>query len=338
MEEIMLLSHNDMDGAGCEIVLDSKFHIDSIIHTNYVEIVAHLKLIDEKLTLHSKVVFITDLNFDEAAFIELFRLAMNHTHVKFIYIDHHIYEGRTLELMEKIQKLDNVTVSHDTTKCATMLCYDFIKSKDEDLGRLVRFINAYDIYLEEQPEFKVGYLLNTIFWAIKMNPFKIALKRNNYNIPKKFISMNREIEERKDEAFERYEANGLIVKDDENKILLAMSDDYKSYYVHDFPDYNVYILPNVKSNNISMRIRDMDKDVAEKLKAEILDMVSTYPRLISAGGHIFAFGISIDPDAPKDEVFMLIDEMVKIISTYTNPLAGQVDELPWETDEEINTI
>ena len=35
----MLLSHNDLDGAGCDIVLGSKFHIDSTIHTNYIEIV-----------------------------------------------------------------------------------------------------------------------------------------------------------------------------------------------------------------------------------------------------------------------------------------------------------
>ena len=103
MEEIVLLSHNDMDGAGCEIVLSSKFHIDSIIHSNYIDIVQNLKLIDERLTHHSRIVFITDLNFDEPAFIELFRLAMNHPHVKFIYIDHHEYKGRELELLTKDQ-------------------------------------------------------------------------------------------------------------------------------------------------------------------------------------------------------------------------------------------
>ena len=240
MHEYVVLSHNDMDGAGCDMVLGTKFHIDSTIHSNYNEIIQNLKLIDEKLTIHSKVVFITDLSFDENSFIELVRLAMNHGHVKFIYIDHHEYKGRELELLNKIQKMENVFVKHDVTKCATMLCFEFIKSNDADLHRMVRFINAYDIYLEDTPEFKVGYMMNTIFWAIKMNSFKVTLENNNYKIPKKFLEMNKEIVAKKDAAFKLYEQKGLIVKDEDNSILLAFSDDYKSFYQHDYEGYKAY--------------------------------------------------------------------------------------------------
>ncbi|MCK5537942.1 MAG: hypothetical protein KAI79_14035 [Bacteroidales bacterium] len=318
MEEYILLSHNDLDGAGCSIVLNSKFHIDTTFHTNYQDIVEKLKGIDEIITHHTRVVFITDLNFDENSFIELVRLSMNHQHVKFIYIDHHVYEGKSLELFNKIKKLENVHIKHDTTKCATQLCYDFINSNDPDLGRLVTYINAYDIYLEDQVQnFKVGFMLNTIFWAIKLSAFKFNVEQNNYKIPKYFLTMYAEMKEKKEKAFKHYEKQGLIVQDEENHILLAFSDDYKAFYVHDYPDFQCYILPYQSSNNISVRLKNCAD--AEAIRDEILEFVNTYPNTISAGGHPFAFGITIATDAPKDDVFMIIDTMVKIVSAYTNP-------------------
>ena len=317
MNENIILSHNDMDGVACELVLGTKFNFETILHSSYINIVEKLKLIDEIITVHSSTVFITDLMFDEEAFIELVRLAMNHPHVNFIYIDHHDYIGPELELLGKINNMDNVFVKHDTSKCATKLCYDFIKSTDKDLDRFVRFVNAYDIYLEELPEFKIGYILNTVFWAIKASAFKSIMRSNDFKFPKNFLKINNEIVEKKNKKFKSLEEQGLIVKDYDNQILLAFSDTYKSDYVHDYEGFKAYILPYESNNNISVRFRDFE--YAEEAKHDILEMMDTYPKLVSAGGHPFAFGITIEKSAPRDEIFMLIEAIIEIISSYTNP-------------------
>ena len=318
MNERFLLSHNDMDGAGCALVLETKFQFDSVTHSRYIDIIDNLKIIDENITVHTKSVFITDLMFKDDAFIELFRLAMNHPNVKFIYIDHHSYADKELELLNKFKKMENSIVIHDESKCATKLCFEFINSDDEDLYRFVRFVNAYDIYLEEQPEFRVGFLLNNIFWSIKMNGFKFAMHKNNFKIPKSFITLNEELIEKKNKKFKQLEEQGLIIKDEDNQVLLAFSDTYKSDYIHDYPGYKAYVLPYQSNNNISVRFRDFDEHATEA-KEKIMQLVNSYPNTVSAGGHEFAFGITISDDAPKDDIFMLIDAIILIVSEYTNP-------------------
>lgn len=316
MLEYIQVSHNDLDGAGCSIVLESKFHIEMCIHSNYNEIVINLGIVDASITPHTKAVFVTDLNFDANAFSKLISVARTHPQVKFVYVDHHPYEGELGILLDKVREEKNISVHHTVTKCATKICYDMIKSDDKVLGKLVNYINAYDIWLRDTPLFETGWLLNTVFWDLKMSGFKYNINQNNYEIPKFFIKMYDDLLTDKDKMYKQMEKNNLFMIDEEDKIMVAFSDKYKAFFQIDFPAYKVYILPYLNSNNFSIRIDEKLVPRAEELKTAILDLVAPYDYLISAGGHPFAFGITIDKKAPKDDIISFTQQFMELTKQY----------------------
>jgi len=319
MNEYINLSHNDMDGAGCNIVLRSRYPDMKTIHSSYNDIIENLELIDENMDHRVKAMFITDLNFDVPSFIQLAKVISRNPGVKFVYIDHHPYEGAVGEIFEKIKKLPNFIVVHEIGKSATKLCYETIKSDDVELGKLVDYINAFDIWLETQDpkNFKVGWFLNTIFWELKMSGFKSNLIKNDYKIPKFFKTMYADQVEDKNKYIEKMKGNGLLIEDEENSVLIAFSDKYKSWFQNDFPDYVVHILPYVSKNNISVRISNTPEVTwAKEMKEEMVAFIQSYPYTMSCGGHEHAFGSAIEPDAPKEDIFALIEGLSEIAGTY----------------------
>jgi len=334
MNEYIQLSHNDMDGAGCSIVMQYKFYIESTIHTSYNDIISNLHIIDEMITHNTKSVFITDLSFDENCFKELIKLTLHHPHTKFIYIDHHPYEGKLGKILNKIQTLENVQVVHSVEYSATKHCLDYINSIDnsiytnntdvknqsdkntyDNLKKLVMWIDAFDVWRKDSELFKIGWKLNTIFWEIKMNGFKFNLINNNYIIPVFFDKMYDDVIKKKNNMYIQMKKKNLFIKDSENNILIAFSDLYKTFFQIDFPTFDFYILPYISKNNISIRISENVKN-SEIIKDEILKYISTYKFLISAGGHPYAFGITIDPSAPKDDIFEIIQNITDIINKH----------------------
>ena len=309
MNEYIQLSHNDLDGAGCAIVIQSKFYVETTIHSNYNDIVNNLQNIDSIVTNHTKAVFITDLNFDEKCFVELVRVASHHPHTKFVYVDHHPYEGRLGKLLERIKEVENISVHHTTEICATKICFQMIKSNDEDLSKFVDWVDSFDVWRQDSPLFDTGWVLNTIFWEIKMSGFKYNIQSNNYKIPKYFFTMYNDLMVKKEKMYKGMEANNLFVR--EGDIMVAFSDGYKTFFQIDFPEYKVHILPFLSSNNISVRISSTVNN-SEKLKEDILALVNGYPNLVSAGGHPYAFGITIKKEAPKDDVIGLIQKIMEI--------------------------
>ena len=325
MNENINLSHNDMDGAGCNIVLRSKYPDMQTIHSSYNDIAENIELLSENVTHLTKRFFVTDLNFDVPSFIALTRFTITFPHVKVVYIDHHPYEGEVAEIFEKIKKLPNFIHVHEIGKSATKLCYETIQSTDENLGKLVGYINAFDIWLEtEDPaNFKIGWFLNTIFWEIKLSGFKINLIKNDYVIPKFFKTMYAEQVENKNKYIAKMKANNTLIEDHENSVLIAFSDKYKSWFQNDFPNFVVHILPYQSKNNLSVRIQNNPEVTwAKEMKQEMVEFIQSYPNTISCGGHDHAFGAAISNDAPKEDIFSLVEGLSDIAGEYLRKNTG----------------
>jgi len=320
MTQYINISHNDMDGAGCNIVLREKFPDMETYHVSYGNIVETLQSIDADISHLTKILFVTDLAFDVKAFNELMRIAESHPDLKIVYIDHHPYEDDVQLAFNELNGFDNVHTKHAIGISATQLCFDMIKSDNTDLKNLVKWINAYDIYLEQEDpnNFKIGSFLNTIFWEVKMSGFKINLINENYKIPKFFKSMYKDTINDKNEYFEKQIKNGLVVFDDDNSILLAFSDKHKSFWQVDYPQYDYLVLPyHTKGNNMSIRFSSTltDHD-AKNIKDDILQYTKQSPWFVSGGGHHHAFGLTLDNAMPKDEQLVLIEGIVDIIEAW----------------------
>lgn len=317
MSQYINLSHNDLDGAMCNVVLRSRYPDMETIHSNYNDIIENLQIIDESLSHLKKALFITDLNFNVPSFLELAKLAVHNPDLKIIYIDHHPYEDEVGEIFEKIKKLPNVTVVHEIGKSATKLCYETIRSDDKALGKIVDYTNAFDIWLRdsEPKNFKGGWFLNTMFWELKMSGFKANIIKSKYEIPSFFKKMFKEIVAEKDAYIDKMIKRNTIIFDDENSVCIAISDKYKAWFQEDFPQYLVHILPYETKNNISVRISHK-VSYAKEMKEEMVNFIQSYPHTISCGGHDHAFGSAIEPSAPRDDIFMLAEGLATIAGDY----------------------
>ncbi len=322
MKERINLTHNDLDGAGSNIVLREKFGDMDTFHVSYGSVTDTLKSIDLDINHLTKTLFVTDLSFDKDAFLELMRVAEGHPHIKIIFIDHHPYEGDVLETFNELASFPNVYCKHEIGKSATLLTYEFTHSVNEDLGKLVGFINAFDIYkeFEDPTNFKIGWFLNSVFWELKLSAFKSNIIRNQYKIPKMFKDIYVKILEDKDRYFKSLIENNIAVFDEENSILLAFCDKHKSFWQNDYPDFDYYVLPyETKGKNISIRFSHrVDNTDAKQLKDTILWYVRQNPMVISSGGHDHAFGITIDDNMLRDDHLGIIEGIIEIIEDHIN--------------------
>ncbi len=313
LNEYMLLSHTDLDGAGCHLVLSDKVEFDIVYHTSYNEISTHIGYIDGDITVHTKAVFITDLSFSLEDLIELVKLTKRHPHVKFVYIDHHEYNDDRFPIFSKMGKLDNLSVIHEIGTSATKLCLRVFNPTNSDLIKLVDYIDAYDIFREHDKDFQAGWFLNTIFWEFKMSGFKFGLFSENYKIPKAFKNAYMGIIEEKNVYFKDLESKNLLMKDIDASVFIGFSDRFKSWFQMDYPEYKVHILPYLSKNNISIRISsDVPNECAGMMKENMIEFVSSLPEYISGGGHKHAFGLTIEKTHNDDLKIMIAQGLAEI--------------------------
>jgi len=314
------LSHNDLDGIMSNIVLYEHFGEMETSHVSYGSVAETLRSIEEDLTHLTKVLFVTDLSFDAESFNILLRIIEGNPELKVIYIDHHPYEGELADYLAEVNAKENAFVIHKIGTSATKLTYQFTKSTNKDLGNLVEWTDAYDIYREfEDPKnFKLGWFLNTVFWELGVSGFKFNIKSSNYKVPELFKRLYKENIKDKDEYFTKLVNNGLVIFDDDNSLLISFSDKFKSFWQMDYPQYDYYILPyHTKGNNMSIRISSRIPDtLAKELKDQILAYVQQSPWHISAGGHDHAFGVTLDNNMSKDEQLTIIEGISDIICKF----------------------
>lgn len=321
MCEKINISHLDLDGIMSNVVLKEKFGDMDTFHISYNEIQETLELLETEINHLTQALFVTDLAFDAKSFNVLMRIAETNPDLRIVYIDHHPYEGEESGWFAELKTFENVRVIHEIRTSATQLTFDYCKIENQNLKNLVRWTNAFDIWKEtEEPgNFQIGWFLNTIFWELKANSFKINIVRSEYKIPPLFMKMYKETIKKKDEYFQKLIKNGLVIFDEEDKILLSFSDHHKSFWQQDYPDFDFYVLPyETRGNNLSVRIsqRIPDED-ANLIKKDVIGYVKKSPWHISSGGHDRAFGITLDKNMPKDDHLLLIEgiiDMIKISS------------------------
>ena len=315
-----LLSHNDLDGYGCNF---TAYRIDPNIRTlnvGYGDVEDRLSYIHNQVlnTGDVKTLYITDLNFEEKHTISLYKMVKNYPNIKFYYIDHHPYQtDRQEAVFNKLKEFNNFKMVHSEKYCASYLFYKFSLSNnliefDEAYDKFVSIIDSYDTWKKESKYFKTGLLLNDIFykWMRQQGRF-ISYFSQHKKITQEIKDMMKDIMIEKKSIFQECEQTNRIVPF--GKTLMAIVDDYVAHITIDYPEY-LYYVNGRTYGSVSVRISDLEEN-PKKIKDGVLEMLSTNPYVESAGGHDRAFGVTLSKEH-KDKYLLVVQSIVEHLYQY----------------------
>ena len=292
---ILSLSHSDLDGISCQIVLRAQFGEIRRMNISYGKIDEYLEIVDEYCYREApKKVFVTDLSFKYNQLEKLSMIASKYKDIKFYFIDHHPFEEEYKHL-----GLSNFTIIISDKASATKLTYLTLKSNyglnNKELEIYVNYVNAYDIWLNNTPEFKVGFVYNELFWSYKINHFWSKFK-DNYKLRNSDKEKYKELILKKNKLFAKLEKSGRVMKF-ENRILLIFLDEFQGHITIDYPDFLSYIV--IRSyGGVSVRLDSKIANNGETRKS-LVNEILKLEYISEAGGHNEAFGAIIDNSSPK---------------------------------------
>lgn len=187
-ETIHHLSHIDLDGYSCQLIMRYTPYKISNYNANYgAEVKQKLEMILENIAAskESALILITDLNLtaDESRWLnsEVIRMNDNNKEVKITLLDHH---GSGEESAKKYE-----WYYLDTSRCATKITYEYVKENfefDEPswMQKFVNVVNAVDMWKQEEHEnFEFGKVCMRLISETKeLNRVMFAKEDENYKL------------------------------------------------------------------------------------------------------------------------------------------------------------
>jgi len=190
MQHVYHLSHIDLDGYGCQYLSTQCFDKIDCYNANYgPEVSARLGEIVKKIEQDKfvqgeeteRLILITDLNLTtkEGNWIEKESIRIG---AKIQLLDHHATGAKAAERFAWYKL--------DTSRCATLITYDWLQThysfdKENRLARIVKAINAIDIWVSDDDLFEYGKVMlgmisgarevNRILFPAQDRAFKLSL-------------------------------------------------------------------------------------------------------------------------------------------------------------------
>lgn len=265
---ILHISHNDLDGVSCG-VLTKKFlkDVDNMF-CNYNEID---DILEEVSLKKYDQVLITDMSPGKRGLREI----LGETEV--IVIDHHETSKWLTEMTPAV---------HDITKCATLLTYEWLKSKGYDVSEyqeLAECVNDYDMWHLKRED---SLQMNMLFMKLGVNRFLERFSKKPYSGFSEDEKLIVELEtERRDKYLYAAAKSAELIRDPQGlDVYLVFAEEYNSelgnYIIKEMGADYVTII-NMQKRKVSLRSR---KDVDVRIIAESN----------GGGGHKNAAGFSID--------------------------------------------
>lgn len=264
-QNIVSLSHNDLDMLGCQLCIDNALGTNKITYfnTNYRNLPDKVHEIVEFCHKNVvKLILITDVSFSMCR-DDL--LTLCDIGLPIIYIDHHKYPDGFFDNLP-----GNIKVHYSKEKCASVLTYEYLRCNNDNLKTLVEFINNFDIWKTKEKDFLIGFYLNSYFWDFSynksVNELMNLFKSNNYSLPKDFTSFSVAHKKKATEHIQKLANQNLIHKN--KNISIIFTDDYYTDYLLELfknPENEVLIIANswgsirVRINNVS-NIKSSIKD------------------------------------------------------------------------------
>jgi len=279
------------------------------MNCTYGKIDEYLDIIDEYVHNHNpKMVFITDLSFKIDHLEKLHLISKKYLGCTFIFIDHHPIDEEYSFLRTK-----NLKIVISEKASATKLTYKYLIAKynavfDKEMDDYVNWVNAYDIWLKDTPEFKVGIVYNELFWNYG-SEYYFSKFRNSQVLETKDKNRYKSLIKEKNTFYNKLEETNKIMKFD-NDILIVFLDDFQTFVTLDYPDYKIYAIIN-SYGKASVRLANMDEKQKTSIRKCFLTEIDDLDYVISIGGHLSAFGITLNSKEPN----ILVDLAKNILHT-----------------------
>lgn len=289
-DKILSISHNDMDGAVCQIILGHVYKNIKYIHTSFYKIDDILLSLDYDLY---DWVILTDIHPDKEENLNLSD--------KIILIDHH----KSAQEYHDMSK--NHFVISDKNVCAAVLTKMFVEKmygiKLDDLKSLVYLTNDYDVWNLKNSKSKL--MNDVMFYLYRPVKFREQFFNGRTKFTKDeiiWLKKRRKIfKELYDniEIFEFSKINGCIVESREfiNEICHKLMEE---------EGYNIVFVRNPSNQRVSVR---------HNLDENVLDAGGILKAHGWGGGHAQSAGM-FTTDGPdfKMKVVKIEEEIEKILS------------------------
>lgn len=310
------ITHADMDGAGCSIIMSRLFNDHMAI--NELDI-TKTSYNDLKQTITNVVcssdkdmmVVITDLLVPTA----FLKTILEYEHViKLLYIDHHErFDDR--KGLESLKYLHKGKFEYRWKKgfSATSSCYEFSTSHgiptSKKLDRLVNIIDVFDEWKTTDKNFTEGLGLNEVYWDIGFDKFYNDFYDGLIWTDKMKTFVSEEFK-KQDEYFESADEHNIIFPMENGKKILVTFNPkgrYTNLYTLRY-DYDLYFMFQYQSNSLKkFNLRSNGKYNCDKIGQD----VSQYIDGVVCGGHKCAGGLSVPFECSFErllEVFMDVVE------------------------------
>jgi oligoribonuclease NrnB/cAMP/cGMP phosphodiesterase (DHH superfamily) len=279
-EQFGVLTHHDLDGAGCAMLLRATFgkQIAAIKSTGY-----H-KIVPVSSRFKVKNLFITDISLNQEQIDHIDSIMDN-----VILIDHH--ESSLLYTYPEHWK-----VMINMKACGTKLTYLFLKALggfyNGNVADFVEIVNDFDMWILEIDESK---LMNNLFWDMNFFGFINALKE--FEISEEMLNKGQALQDVKDAEIAEFH-NYLI----DDKIRVVVADDHISDISLFYTNEEHFVIIR-KGGCLSFR--------------SSLDMGPFFEELnkegVSGGGHKHAGGAELKGTVHENDEMFVIETFYNFI-------------------------
>lgn len=290
MKDVVLLSHYDLDGAGCSVLADHIWNVVDRKHQGYGKIRASLGYLIGKYYKKIDTIVIADLCIEEDDLL----LAM-FAFPNVIYYDHH-------ESSAEFKKYeDRIDYNFSLDLCSTALMWiDGVKNKGatrtKELDAFMNAVNTYDLWKTDKARWPQGLMLNDMFWDKHMDDFRARFKDGLSGFTDQEIEWHKDLSEKRlqvidDAIVEEMESGSKVVVLRESKAINFVSS-------HIDGDLFYIISPDFSKHNVSVRLKD-------GFELNVNDAISPLAEnecVQSAGGHAAAGGITFETNLGLNDI------------------------------------
>jgi oligoribonuclease NrnB/cAMP/cGMP phosphodiesterase (DHH superfamily) len=279
-DPFVVLTHHDLDGAGCAILLKDAFgdQIKSVKSTGYG------KINKQADRANCKNLFITDLSLNQEQIDHIDSITDN-----VILIDHH-------ESTLQFDFPDHWKVMLNMNACGTKLTYLYLKSLgvvyEQEQKDFVDLVNDFDMWALEMEESK---LLNNLFWDSTF--WEFVKKFGNFVITEKDLQKGKELQDVKDAEIAEFH-NYLI----DDVLRVVVTDDHISDISEYYTNEEFFVIFRGKGL-VSFR--------------STIDMSPFYDKMnalgVPAGGHKFAGGGELSGTEYEEDFLPIVETFYDFI-------------------------
>lgn len=302
----VLVTHDDLDGAGCAIVFSRYCHLKGlnyeVITVSIDEVDSTIKgIIDDEDSLVS--LYIADIApKNEDIVRRLDELYVRNTGIHIALLDHHEKTAERFESYSGISKF----YWFSTSECGTAMLYKYLGAKKpfDDLSRFVAMVNDYDNYIRKISD---SMTMNILFRHIGIRRFidrglemtdPALFTRDEIICTEAIQQQNNVYISKKIESYETTEYDGL-------KLAIVFADHSQNEIADEMRkskdrlgldnSYNGVAIVDMTSKRVSLRTLDDETDLGSVAAA--LD--------INGGGHKKSAGFSVSKTANEDLIWHL---------------------------------